>query len=250
MHACFSYFQGFAVASQKLLLNIRHEMKHREESPRSLGIALSLFGTFYVAICLLAGKSRWNLNDAIYISCVSLTPIPRNSHFNRSTVLLIRCHPKRDESSCSRIVTLDSCGRLLCHQLSSDLFVHGSNVCTPMDHALGPATSPPTTLANPDSTHGSLLLCCGKRCTVLQRLGGSDWCSHVRPSHIHPTRNITSSCEGTSVVETDSRFLRFVRTIGIWTRLSSDGSGWIDRFHRTGLVQTRSSILLPLIQDT
>lgn len=80
MHPCFSYFQGFAVASQKLLLNIRHEMKHRQESPHSLGIALSLFGTFYVAICLLAGKSRWNLNDAIYIvACLSLqfpgTPI-------------------------------------------------------------------------------------------------------------------------------------------------------------------------------
>lgn len=184
-----------------------------------------------------------------YNGCVSLTLIPLNSHVNRSTVLLIRYHSRRNKSSCSRIVTLDSRGRLLCHQLSSDLFIHGSNICTPMDHALGPATSPPTTLANLDTTHGCLLLCRGKRCTILQRLGGSDWRTHVRPSRNHTTRNITSSCEGTSAVEADSRFLGIVRTTGVWTRLSSDGSGWIDRFYRTGLVQTWSSILLPLIQD-
>ena len=49
---------GFAVGSQKLLLNIRHEMKHRHESPRSLGVALIVYGSVYVAICLLAGPSK------------------------------------------------------------------------------------------------------------------------------------------------------------------------------------------------
>jgi hypothetical protein len=52
------FIQGFAVGSQKLLLNIRHEMKHRQDSPRSLGIALSVLGSVYVGICLLAGKSK------------------------------------------------------------------------------------------------------------------------------------------------------------------------------------------------
>ena len=56
-------------------------MRHRQESPLSLGIALSLFGSVYVAICLLAGKSRWDLNDCdILFACLSLpfpgTPIP------------------------------------------------------------------------------------------------------------------------------------------------------------------------------
>lgn len=49
---------GFAVGSQKLFLNIRHEMKQRQESPRSLGVALTVFGAVYVAICILAGPSK------------------------------------------------------------------------------------------------------------------------------------------------------------------------------------------------
>jgi len=49
---------GFAVGSQKLFLNIRHEMRHREESPKSLGVALTVFGSVYVAICLFAGPSK------------------------------------------------------------------------------------------------------------------------------------------------------------------------------------------------
>jgi hypothetical protein len=48
---------GFAVGSQKLFLNIRHEMKHRQESPKSLGVALTVFGSVYVAICVLAGPN-------------------------------------------------------------------------------------------------------------------------------------------------------------------------------------------------
>eukprot|EP00978_Attheya_sp_CCMP212_P032373 scaffold126150_cov60-Attheya_sp.AAC.9 len=47
---------GFAVGSQKLLLNIRHEMKDRTKvAPGSLGISLALFGTAYVTVCLLSG---------------------------------------------------------------------------------------------------------------------------------------------------------------------------------------------------
>lgn len=46
---------GFAVGSQKLLLNIRHEFADRNDSPKSLGIALGGFGTVYLLTCFLAG---------------------------------------------------------------------------------------------------------------------------------------------------------------------------------------------------
>jgi hypothetical protein len=49
---------GFAVGSQKLLLNIRHELKDRDQAPKSLALALTAFGTFYVAIVLCAGPSK------------------------------------------------------------------------------------------------------------------------------------------------------------------------------------------------
>lgn len=48
---------GFAVGSQKLLLNIRHEFSDRNKSTKSLGIALFSFGTVYVAVCILAGPN-------------------------------------------------------------------------------------------------------------------------------------------------------------------------------------------------
>lgn len=46
---------GFAVGSQKLFLNIRHEIADRSSSPRSLALSLCSFGAFYVAIVLSAG---------------------------------------------------------------------------------------------------------------------------------------------------------------------------------------------------
>ena len=48
---------GFAVGSQKLFLNIRHEFADRSKAPQSLGIALAAFGSFYVFIALAAGKN-------------------------------------------------------------------------------------------------------------------------------------------------------------------------------------------------
>ena len=50
---------GFAVGSQKLFLNIRHEMYVRQEAPKALAISLSCYVTLYVAICLLAGPSKY-----------------------------------------------------------------------------------------------------------------------------------------------------------------------------------------------
>ena len=49
---------GFAVGSQKLLLNIRHEMIDRTKAaPNSLSIALTLYGFAYIIVCLLAGPT-------------------------------------------------------------------------------------------------------------------------------------------------------------------------------------------------
>jgi hypothetical protein len=47
---------GFAVGSQKLLLNIRHELVDRNDAPWTLLYGLTTFGTVYVAIILLAGS--------------------------------------------------------------------------------------------------------------------------------------------------------------------------------------------------
>lgn len=49
---------GFAVGSQKLLLNIRHEMAVKNEcAPKALGISLFLYGFVYVTVCALAGQN-------------------------------------------------------------------------------------------------------------------------------------------------------------------------------------------------
>jgi len=48
---------GFAVGSQKLFLNIRHEFAHREEAPKSLAVSLTTFGSFYVFMIAMAGDN-------------------------------------------------------------------------------------------------------------------------------------------------------------------------------------------------
>mmetsp|Transcript_12781 Transcript_12781/g.23866 ORF Transcript_12781/g.23866 Transcript_12781/m.23866 type:complete len:328 (-) Transcript_12781:1048-2031(-) len=48
---------GFAVGSQKLFLNIRHEFAERSKAPQSLAVALTGFGSLYVFIALAAGKN-------------------------------------------------------------------------------------------------------------------------------------------------------------------------------------------------
>ena len=48
---------GFAVGSQKLFLNIRHELADRSVAPKTLAISLSAFGTFYALIVILAGPN-------------------------------------------------------------------------------------------------------------------------------------------------------------------------------------------------
>ena len=51
---------GFAVGSQKLLLNIRSEMKTKEEAPQVLAISLTAYIALYVLICVLAGPSKFH----------------------------------------------------------------------------------------------------------------------------------------------------------------------------------------------
>jgi amino acid permease len=63
---------GFAVGSQKLFLNIRHELVDRQRAPQSLALSLSSFGTFYVILVLLAGPNPPAfLLDAIPVGTLS-----------------------------------------------------------------------------------------------------------------------------------------------------------------------------------
>lgn len=63
---------GFAVGSQKLFLNIRHELRDRSKAPKTLGIALTAFGTCYLLLCLAAGPNPPGfLLDAIPIGSSS-----------------------------------------------------------------------------------------------------------------------------------------------------------------------------------
>lgn len=48
---------GFAVGSQKLFLNIRHEFKDRNDATKSLGFSLTVFGIVYGVVCLFAGPN-------------------------------------------------------------------------------------------------------------------------------------------------------------------------------------------------
>jgi amino acid permease len=47
---------GFAVGSQKLFLNIRHDLADRSDAPKTLGLSLSLFGLAYIGLCFGAGS--------------------------------------------------------------------------------------------------------------------------------------------------------------------------------------------------
>jgi len=55
---------GFAVGSQKLFLNIRHELADRTTAPTTLAGSLSAFGTFYIAVVLAAGSSKFQCDQA------------------------------------------------------------------------------------------------------------------------------------------------------------------------------------------
>ena len=62
---------GFAVGSQKLLLNIRHDMQKKEQAPKTLAFALIGFGAVYIFTCLLAGPGTYKLlsNILVYHIC-------------------------------------------------------------------------------------------------------------------------------------------------------------------------------------
>lgn len=50
---------GFAMGSQKLFLNIRHELVDRDSAPKSLAVSLSVFAGFYVLVVVLSGPSMY-----------------------------------------------------------------------------------------------------------------------------------------------------------------------------------------------
>jgi hypothetical protein len=50
---------AFAIGSQKLFLNIRYELKHREEASKTLGWSLTTYGMAYLLVIVLAGPSKF-----------------------------------------------------------------------------------------------------------------------------------------------------------------------------------------------
>jgi hypothetical protein len=77
---------GFAVGSQKLLLNIRHEFKDRADTPHSLAIALSCFGTVYCLVCILAGTGELPEKYTCFFFPFSTT-LSNHSFFHTSDAL-------------------------------------------------------------------------------------------------------------------------------------------------------------------
>jgi hypothetical protein len=61
---------GFAVGSQKLFLNIRHELRHREQAPQALAWSLTTYGVTYLLVITLAGPSRcypaWHVATTVF----------------------------------------------------------------------------------------------------------------------------------------------------------------------------------------
>jgi hypothetical protein len=57
---------GFAVGSQKLFLNIRNDLQHREHASKVLGGSLGVYGLAYVVVILLAGPGTLRI-DALQV---------------------------------------------------------------------------------------------------------------------------------------------------------------------------------------
>ena len=74
---------GFAIGSQKLFLNVRHELANREMAPLVLGLALASFGTLYIVVSAVAGPNPPSL---------LLNAIPENSISRQVAGLLLWAH--------------------------------------------------------------------------------------------------------------------------------------------------------------
>lgn len=83
---------GFATGSNKLILNIRNEMKDKREAPRTVAISSTVYGSVYVVICLFAGPSKslvaCYITSQSPISVVTYSPTPFFFFF-RPTILFI-----------------------------------------------------------------------------------------------------------------------------------------------------------------
>jgi hypothetical protein len=61
---------GFAMGSQKLFLNIRHELADRSMAPHSLAGSLSAFGAIYILVVLMVlqdGESKYDVYCTVCI---------------------------------------------------------------------------------------------------------------------------------------------------------------------------------------
>lgn len=70
---------GFAVGSQKLLLNIRHELQHREEASQVLAGSLTCYGLAYVIVIVLAGPGTYGTKKTNNNNNKCHTRIPQRS---------------------------------------------------------------------------------------------------------------------------------------------------------------------------
>lgn len=121
---------GFAVGSQKLLLNIRHELRHREQASQCLAWSLTTYGTAYFLVIMLAGSSRCSPARIMLMPVFSYTrTLILHNHVSlfrlssqRSTLVFIRCYSRRSESPTCRFLVVGACRCKLCYQLPSIVF--------------------------------------------------------------------------------------------------------------------------------
>jgi amino acid permease len=106
---------GFAVGSQKLFLNIRHDLADRSDAPKTLGLSLSLFGLAYIGLCVGAGP-----NPPGFL----LDAIPPHSWHRRVAGLLLFVHVIVSYCEFRLLVGCTSfCYGMFCVYLSLKLFI-------------------------------------------------------------------------------------------------------------------------------
>lgn len=116
---------GFAVGSQKLFLNIRHELADRSEAPKTLALSLVVFGFVYVVICWFAGPFAPSfLFDAIpqgsinrRLAGVLLWMHVVVSYGKRPTLPPIHTHTKANIIAINSQALCSSLDRLVWHRL-------------------------------------------------------------------------------------------------------------------------------------
>jgi amino acid permease len=115
---------AFAVGSQKLFLNVRHEMSDPKKAPLALAIALVVFGVAYIGVGQLAGPVPPSfLFDAI----------PYGSGARRITALFLWIHVA---------VSYAINSQALCASMERMAFCEMQNVCCCLERFRSPSAAP------------------------------------------------------------------------------------------------------------